>query len=141
MKEYYLEFAGLHILLQTPYEITISENLRPFLSQKGCSVDCAITLRVCDQLPAFFQGGVWHGPEYYDSVEGVSRVFFCVTPHMTPIVVTEYFEDGNIRISIAKEHLSGVTGSSGVLNYIGIENLLLQHCGLLLMDCPLPYRS
>ena len=141
MKEYYLEFAGLRILLQTPYEITISESLRPFLSRGNDTVDCTIALRSCDRLPGFAEGGIWRGPEYYDRIDGVSRVFFCATAQMTPIGVTQFFENGNISISVLHQHLSGFTGSAGILNHIGIENLLLQRCGLLLHASLIKYAG
>lgn len=132
MKEYYLHLVGLRTVLRTPYEITISDNLRPFLCQPHKETDCTIELQPCAVLPPCAGNGVWHGLEYYDRAEGVRRIFHCSAPKLPAFAVTQLFENGNILISVLPAYLSYFTGSAGIFNRIGMETLLLQHRGLLL---------
>lgn len=141
MKEYYLELVGLHIVLRTPHEITISESLRPFLSQKHRNIDCTIQLQPCAQLPGLSEKGVWHGLEYYDSQARTLRIFHCEAPKMEAFAVTQLFENGNISIHVLPEYLSYFTGSTGIFNRIGMETLLLQHKGLLLHASLIKYEK
>ena len=135
--DYYFELAGLHVLLQTPYTITISENLRPFLSEAYSTVDFTITLEICDRLPACSEQGMWHGLEYYEH----NRVFHFDSPKQSPFAVTEFLENGNITVSVLQDMRSYFTGSIGIFNRIGLETLLLQHQGLLLHASLIKYKN
>lgn len=137
MTDYYFDLAGLHVLLQTPYTITISENLRPFLSEAYSTVDFTITLEICDRLPACSEQGMWHGLEYYEH----NRVFHFDSPKQSPFAVTEFLENGNITVRVLQENRSYFTGSIGIFNRIGLENLLLQHQGLLLHASLIKYKD
>lgn len=137
MTDYYFDLAGLHVLLQTPYTITISENLRPFLSEAYSTVDFTITLEICDRLPACSEQGMWHGLEYYEH----NRVFHFDSPKQSPFAVTEFLENGNITVSVLQEYRSYFTGSIGIFNRIGLETLLLQHQGLLLHASLIKYKD
>ena len=75
MKNYHFILAGLRVVLRVPYEITVSESLRPFLCMHHEETDCTILLRPSAQLPAFCDDGVWHGLEYYDCYQGNLRTF------------------------------------------------------------------
>lgn len=141
MKEYYLDTVGLRMVLRTPYEITISDNLRPFLCQKHNETDCTIELQSCNRLPAFSQSGVWHGPEYYDCHAGTMRIFHCIAPNAAAFAVTQLFENGNSKILVLPDYLSYFTGSTGIFNRIGMETLLLQHRGLLLHASLIKYKA
>ena len=141
MNEYYLTLADLHLLLRTPQEITISQNLQSFLCPKREKIDCTIALQSCLRLPNFAENGVWNGPEFYDYHEGNLRVFHCVAPHSTAFAVTQLYENGNIKISVLPDYLSYFTGTAGIFNRIGMETLLLQHCGLLLHASLINYQG
>ena len=141
MKNYHLILAGLRIVLRTPSEITISESLRPFLTQAHKEIDCTIALRECAALPAFSESGVWHGPEYYDCNDGDMRIFHSKAPQTAAFAVTELFKNGNIQISVLPEYLSYFTGTKGIFNRIGMETLLLQHRGLLLHASLIKYKG
>lgn len=141
MKNYYFTFAGLRIVLRTPYEITISENLQPFLRASHRETDCTIVLHPCTQLPLFSNDGVWHGLEYYDCHQGNLRIFHCNAPRTEAFAVTEYFQDGNIEIHVLPDDLSCFTGTAGIFNRIGMETLLLQHHSLLLHASLIKYKS
>jgi hypothetical protein len=131
MSEYYLTLAGLRTVLRTPKEITISENLRPFLCSPQENFDCTIALQLCDHLPAF-SDGIWNGPEFYDRHDGALRNFHCDAKNGAAFAVTQLFDNGNIQIRILPEYLHYFSGSAGIFNRIGMETLLLQHFGLLL---------
>lgn len=141
MKNYHLILAGLRVVLRTPHEITISESLQPFLCQEHDEIDCAIELHPCAQLPALSDDGVWHGMECYDYYQGNRRIFHCNGPHTAAFAVTQFFDNGNIQISVLPDYLSYFTGTAGIFNRIGMETLLLQHCGLLLHAALVKYNG
>lgn len=141
MNEYHLTLAGLGVTLCTPHEITISENLRPFLCAPHQKADCIIALQSCERMPAFSDQGVWHGYEYYDHSADAVRVFHCDAPKGPAFAVTELLHDGNIQLRVLPEYLSYFAGSIGIFNRIGLETLLLQHEGLLLHASLVKYKG
>lgn len=141
MMEYPFEIAGLRTLLRTPYEITISESLTPFLCPSHAENDCVITLRSCPQLPAVSQDSVWHGLEAYDCHQGSRRIFHYNAPQTGAFAMTELLENGNIQIWVLPDYLSYFTGTAGIFNRIGMETLLLQHHGLLLHASLINYKG
>ncbi len=141
MKNYFLTLVGLRTVLRTPYEISISENLRPFLCEGHEEIDCAIELQSCDPLPACSENGVWHGLEYYDSTADAMRIFHCEAPNAAAFAVTQLYENGNIKIDVLPDHLCYFVGTSGIFNRIGMETLLLQHKGLLLHASLIKYKD
>ncbi len=141
MKNYFLTLAGLRTVLRTPYEISISKNLRPFLCEGHKEIDCTIELQSCTTLPAFSENGVWHGFEYYDSTGDTMRIFHCKAPATAAFAVTQLYKNGNIKIDILQDALSYFVGTSGIFNRIGMETLLLQHRGLLLHASLIKYKN
>ena len=128
-------------MLRVPFEITVSENLRPFLCQSHEETDCTIVLRPSAQLPAFSDNGIWHALEYYDCHQGNLRIFHCNAPRTAAFAMTEHFENGNIQILILPAYLSYFSGTEGIFNRIGMETLLLQHRGLLLHASLIKYKE
>lgn len=141
MKEYHLNLVGLRIALRTPNEISISDNLRPFLCKPHSEIDCTIELQSCLVLPSPSENGVWNGPEYYDSCTGTVRNFHCSTPDSAAFAVTQHFKNGNIQISVLPEKMHYFVGSAGIFNRINMETLLLQHFGLLLHASLIKYAG
>ena len=141
MKDYYLHLAGLRTRLRTPHDITVSDRLRPFLCESLDEVDCTITVRSADVLPAPQADGVWHGLEYYDCLRDVRRVFHCHAPQGEAFAVTQLEKGGNVEIEVLSAYLSYFSGSSGIFNRIGMESLLLQHEGLLLHASLIKYND
>lgn len=141
MKNYYFTLAGLRTVLRTPFEITVSESLQPFMCQSHKETDCTIVLRPSAHLPACLDDGVWHGLEYYDCYQGSLRTFHCNAPRTAAFAVTQHFENGNIEISVLPDYLSYFTGTAGIFNRIGMETLLLQHHGLLLHASLIKYKG
>lgn len=141
MKDYHFKIAGLRIVLRVPYEITVSESLRPFLCLNSEGTDCTIVLRSCAQLPTFSEDGVWHALDYYDCHQGSLRTFHCDASRTAAFAVTQHFENGNIEICVLPDYLSYFTGTAGIFNRIGMETLLLQHHGLLLHASLIKYKG
>ena len=141
MNDYHFTLAGIRTVLRTPYPITISESLQPFLCTQHEDAEYIIELQVCDSLPPISQDGLWHGAEYYDCHQGTSRIFHCAAQAAAAFAVTQLFETGNIKISILPEYLSYFTGTAGIFNRIGMETLLLQHHGLLLHASLIKYNG
>lgn len=141
MKNYSFTLAGLRTVLRVPYEITVSESLRPFLCPQHTQTDCTIVLRSVAQLPAASADGVWYGLEYYDRHQGDLRIFHCNAPRTEAFAVTQYLENGNIEIWVLPDYLSYFTGTAGIFNRIGMETLLLQHHGLLLHASLIKYKG
>ena len=141
MKDYYFTFVGLRTMLRVPFEISVSESLQPFLCASHQETDCTIMLSPCTQLPSFSDDGVWRGLEYYDCHQGNLRTFHCNAPRTAAFAVTEHFENGNVEIRVLPDYLSYFTGTTGIFNRIGMETLLLQHCGLLLHASLINYQG
>lgn len=132
MNQYNFELAGLGVTLETPLPIQISESLRPFvcLTDLG-QVDCNIKIS-SGSLPKAQQSGYWHGPEYYENAGDCKCIYHCQKPCEEPFAVTEIDGKGNVQITVDPAYAGYFSGSSGIFNRIGFENLLLQHDGLLL---------
>ena len=131
MKQYNFDMTGLGVVLTAPFPIQISENLRPFLCSGLKRTDCAIRI-VVGQLPQPGDNGYWHGPEYYETTVDRKRIFHCHKPCEEPFAVTEIPCKGDIEITVCPDCVTYFSGTSGIFNRIGFENLLLQHNGLLL---------
>ena len=140
MKKYYLELVGLHAVLQTPYEITISDSLRPFLCEPQAT-DCTIMVQEQAVIPSPSENGVWHGLEYYDYADYAMRIFHCSAPGATAFAVTRILTTGNIEICVLPAYRSYFAGTAGIFNRIGMETLLLQHNGLLLHASLIKYAG
>lgn len=141
MERYHIDLAGLHTVLQTPENIHISARLQPFLEQAQPTSDCVITVEERRALPLHSDTGSWYGLEYYDLQGGTSRIFHHHNWQQTAFAVTEMHTDGNITVGVLPEFLNYFVGSSGIFNRIGMENLLLQHHGLLLHASLIDYSG
>lgn len=129
--EYYFDLAGLCTVLRTPGNIEIAPRLRPFLLEPQAEPDCTVQVRPVPTLPEMSPNGIWHGLEYYDRRESL-RIFHCIADSRETFAVTEFAENGSVEILVRPEYLSWFSGTSGIFNRIGMENLLLQHNALLL---------
>ena len=123
---------GLNVTLRAPFPIQISQSLRPFLQETAPrQEDCTIQiLEGCLPQPA--QDGYWHGLEYYDRAGDIKRIFHCHKPFSDPFAVTQFDGKGQICITVTPSCTDYFSGTSGIFNRIGFENLLLQYSGLLL---------
>ncbi len=132
MNQYNFDLLGLGVILKAPFPIQISERLRPFLClTEREQADCTIQI-VTGLPPQPRENGYWHGPEYYENAVDRKRIFHCHKPCEEAFAVTEIDGKGNIQITVDPAYAGYFSGSSGIFNRIGFENLLLQHDGLLL---------
>ena len=131
MNQYYFNMLGLRITLRTPYPVTLSERLKPFLSAPHKAADCTIRLELCETLPQP-ENGDWHGLECYVQKENALQIFHCLKQFAAPFAVTTMAQKGDIHIAVLSGYADYFTGTSGIFNRIGFENLLLQYDGLLL---------
>ena len=130
--EYHFDLVGLHTLLRTEETISVSHSIRPFLCSPGEPIDCTITVRRTQSLPDKSPVGVWYGPEYYTSFGDIPAIFHCTACQADAFAVTRFVGENTVEISVLPDSLCCFSGTTGILNRIGLETLLLQHHGLLL---------
>lgn len=140
MNRYYLNLLGLRVILNTPIPLTISQRLQPFLCQPHQEApDCSIRVEVCHTLPQ--PEGIWHGPECYLHTANQLQTFHCHNPYGDPFAMTSMDSRGNIYIAVLPAFADYFSGTSGIFNRIGLENLLLQYSGLLLHASLIKYAQ
>ena len=140
MNRYYLELFGLRVTLLTPFPLKISQRIQPFLCQPHPeTVDCTICISICDTLPQ--PEGIWHGPDCYLRNGNELIAFHCHESHSMPFAVTRMDGSGNVQITVLPDYAGYFSGSSGIFNRIGMENMLLQHSGLLLHASLIEYAD
>ncbi len=139
MFNYYLDLIGLKTLLQAPMEITVSDRLSPFLCQPFNKADCVISLIKTEKLPTVSDKAIKHSLCLYDTDGENDMIFHIDSESASPFAVTEFCVDGNIRISVLKEYIHYFSGSGGIFNRIGMENLLLKNNGLLVHSSVIEY--
>lgn len=133
MKTFFINLAGCVVKMQLVNDITISERLIPFLlREQPHKVDIILDVRSCTQLPTYDRGGYWEGTNYYVYHEKELRIFHVNEVGNPPFSVTCFREDGNVSFLYLTEYEHYFTGSSGIFNKIGTEQLLLQQNRLLL---------
>lgn len=142
MYDYYLDLVGLKTVLRTPKRLTVTDRLQPFLCQKHTETpQCVITVRVCDRLPAVSPQGLWQGLTCYDFAQGAARIFHRTALEQPPFSATCLEADGNINLYVLQDYAHYFSGTSGIFNRIGMENLLLQHHGMLLHASYIKYKE
>lgn len=133
MNQYYLELLDLCVLLQAPMPIQISQSVAPFLCESPLkTADCTINIQFGEKLLQPTGEAQWHGPECYEHREEGVWTFHCLKPYEKPFAVTKISPDGNIQITVHPDFADCFSGTSGIFNRIGFENLLLRHKALLL---------
>lgn len=142
MKTFFIDLAGCMIKMQLTNDITISERLQPFLYEgTPTHVDVVLDVRDCVELPCPGGDGYWQGTNYYEYHGKELRVFHVTEVGKPPFSLTYFQEDGNVSLLYLKEYESYFTGSSGIFNRIGAEQLLLQHARLLLHASFIKYKE
>lgn len=141
MNEYYFELAGLRAVLCTQQKLCVADRLQPFLSHKHAQTDCVIRVQTAPSLPDISPDALWNGPECYDRQGEYLYHFHCENAKTPAFAVTRLAKDGNVDILVRPGYESRFDGTSGILNRIGLENLLLQHQGLLLHAALIHYNN
>lgn len=132
MNAYYLNLAGLNLVLESPWEITVSDRIRPFLCEKPSSPDCCIQILSCKTLPEMGKTGQWHAMAWYEQNPLGMQIFHCDKAGGTPFGMTRLQPDGNVTLWVLEGCEGYFSGTAGIFNRIGLEALLLQHEALLL---------
>ena len=142
MQIFFMNLAGCIVKMQFMKEITISEKLQPFLLDEiPPRVDMILDVHGCVKLPKPEENGVWEGAKYYVYHGEELRVFHVNEAGASPFAVTCFREDGNVSFLYSKEYEHYFTGSSGIFNKIGAEQLLLQRNRVLLHASFIDYNG
>lgn len=138
MMEYYFDLLGLDMVLKTPHHIQISERLLPFMQDCPGKADCTIELSY-GSLPEPEKPGYRHSFCFYE--DSGLRFFHSEIPGAPAYAMTEFLANGDIRLVAKPEYAFYFTGTSGILNRIGFENLLLHHHSVLLHASLIKYAG
>lgn len=136
--ETYFNLLGLNILLKTPHDIQISDSLLPFQQPACDQSDCVIDLSY-GPLPAPELIGDWHGFCFYDS-DG-QRIFHSELPGGAHYASVDFQEKGRIQITVNPKFANYFSGTAGIFNRVGFENLMLQHQSFLLHASLIKYAG
>ena len=129
--QYTLELLGQRYRLSTPFELHIPANMAPFLRP---GQDCGqFWIRVEPGYPARpGENSHWCGAYFYEANQTCDRILHCHSAGAAPYAMTEFFRDGNIRLTYQAEFVSLIRNGSALLHLIGLESMILQHGGLIL---------
>ena len=142
MKIYYVSLAGYVVKMRLEKDIIINERLQPFILQiKEAKEDFVLDVCSCDKLPEVSSGGCWRGSEYYVYDGHEFYIFHANEVGKAPFAVTHFREDGNVSLLYLSGYEHYFTGSSGIFNRIGAEQLFLQHNRLMLHASFVKYKE
>lgn len=142
MRVYYVNLAGYVVKMQLTNDIIINEKLQPFILQmKDGNEDFVLDVCSCQALPEVDSDGCWYGTEYYVYDECELYIFHANEVGKAPFAVTCFRKDGNISLFYLNGYEHYFTGSSGIFNRIGAEQLLLQHNRLMLHASFVTYKG
>ena len=142
MKIYYVNLAGYVVKMQLTKDIIINERMQPFiLPITDTKEDFVLDVCACKKLPEVPSGGCWRGTEYYAYDEYEFYIFHANEVGKAPFAVTHFREDGNVSLLYLSGYEHYFTGSSGIFNRIGAEQLFLQHNRLMLHASFVKYKE
>ena len=142
MRIYYVSLAGYVVRMQLAKDVIINERLQPFILQmEEGNEDFVLDVCSCQKLPEVTSGGCWRGAEYYVYDECELYIYHASELDKKPFAVTHFREDGNVSLLYLSEYEHYFTGSSGIFNRIGAEQLLLQHNRLMLHASFIKYKE
>lgn len=142
MKIYYLSLAGYVVKMRLEKDIIINERLQPFvLPIRDAKEDFMLDICSCEKLPEAPSGGCWRGTEYYVYEGHEFYIFHANEVGKAPFAVTCFREDENVSLLYLNGYEHYFTGSSGIFNRIGAEQLLLQHNRLMLHASFVKYKG
>lgn len=129
---YNLKLADICIQLDTPFSVTIGDELSPFLLENADTCHCRILFQAePGAIPALPPDGRWIQDRYYTTYHGANAVFVRNTPDQYPYALITQMSNGFLCRYIP-EFERFFYNSADILNVIGVESLLLQQGGLLL---------
>lgn len=131
MPRYVYDLADVKIQLDTPFGVQIGTESAPFLTEGFAACQSGIVFHAVDQLPSVPEDGCWLQDRYYTLLDGANAVFIRNSYDEAPYAVVAESPEGFFCHYI-RECERYFLDSSGILNLLGLENLLLRHGGLLL---------
>jgi len=137
----YLNIAGLSVSVQTPWTVQVSDRFRPFVKNAMHGVaDSTVTVHIENTLPTPASDAVWHGPFCMDQYAGLRRTFHTDANRVMQVLTTVNAH-GNVDMAVTPPCADKLRDLSGIFNYLGFENWLLQHGGLLLHASLIQYHN
>lgn len=138
--EYLYEIAGLRVLCQIPYPLTIKKESVAFLHPPAESgkapppVDLQMQFRPAAQLPPGWQQGAEVALRYHLNGPWGLRTWFCPGPGQPPYACVTWPAPfaGQVLCEYLPAGEKYVNYSRNLYELLGLENLLLQFGGLLL---------
>jgi hypothetical protein len=128
MEKLIYNIADLNICMEIPFQLTISEESKPFLKNGETDCDTHVELIPVDALPPMTAGGIWRESRYF-----VGESFYIRSePQKNIYMLVEYRENCRIRIAYLRDSNDMAHESSYLLNMLGLEKLLLCHRALIL---------
>lgn len=139
MNIYHFSLAGLALKIESPFPIPVSDRMESFLCHpEGEKIDYTVRLSLHDSLPQPAKDANWYGLTCYESHK---RFFHCLTSSAAPFAMVEMRENGVIGLDVLEAYAHYFDSSLGILNRIGMENLLLEQNGLLLHASFIKYKE
>lgn len=133
MEKYGLELAGVNVCLSTDQELTITDRLTPFLvNGEMLEPDCFIEITSCELFPPIPKEGERRGPAYHVYCGEEQWIFHYKDATDKPYAWVRMLPSGDIQVRYLPEYASFFTGTAGLFNRIGAENLFLQYQRLIL---------
>lgn len=134
MKQYVYTFAGLTVQIESPIPLTVTAESQPFL-QPGASPitpDHSILLRPCNALPPCPSKAVdVDTGSYIRGASGMGLVYHRLFPGEEPVVLVEDVPGATVVRYLPKGE-SWVRETFGLMNLLGLDDLLLRHNRLML---------
>lgn len=129
--QYTMELLGQRYRLSTPFELHIPANMAPFLRS---GQDCGeFWIRVEPGYPVRpGENSRWCGAYFYEETQFGGRVLHCHSAGTAPYAMTDFYGDGNIRLTYQAEFVSLIKNASTLLHLVGLESMMLLHGGLIL---------
>jgi len=130
MHQFHMTIAGLGFRLCSDAPVSIGGNVEPFLGGEG--KDALLRVRRVLELPEIPKDAVCTELAAFSRQGALQRIFHRAEPSGGPVCVSCLDGAGNADLSYLPRYGHLVSGTTGVLNRIGLESLLLAHNGLML---------
>ncbi len=129
----YFQVCGMTVCCQTPFELQITEETRPFLCQ-ACTPDLVFRFEPVPGLPAMPADGFWVVNDYYARTPNEDVVYFC--PAREHPAFARVFWQETKPDEMTCEYIAGKEAdlcySRNILEMLSLESFLLRHGGILL---------
>ena len=132
MEKLIFSIADLSVCIETPHYLEITGESDPFLKFDETNYDEHITLVPVDSLPPMKANGVWHQDRYYVGIEEGEVFHIRSAPNVPPFAMVEYIYGNHVRILYLRHSKDMIFQSRYLLNMLGVEQILLNHGGLIL---------